>query len=103
MLFWGVIIAIYIIFVFVYVYNETMCDVEVHEGGFLNMGYTTHSNRETTPRDVWKGVIWPLILVVCFVKTVIWLLNDLACTFLLLFGFYYKRTALYEWIHRVFG
>ena len=37
-------------------------------GGFLNMGYTTHLNRKTVPKDVRMALVWPILLVFYTIK-----------------------------------
>lgn len=96
-------LVIYIIGVVGYVCGETVTNVEYHEGGFLGMGYTTNSNRETTGRDVRMGLIWPILLIIFFVKACIWLLNDLLGTLLLAIKIDYKNTRMYYWIDRTFN
>jgi hypothetical protein len=87
---------VYIIFVIVNAYNETIENVTIHEGGFLGMGYTTHTSRELTPKDIRKGSLWPFFLLVFFAKGLVFLVNEPLKLFLLFFGFSYYKTELYK-------
>jgi hypothetical protein len=86
----------YVVGVLTYVFAETMSNVEFHEGGFLNMGYTSHDNRSATPKDMWKGLIWPILLLWWFIKAVILILNLLLGLFLLVFGIKYYKSKSYK-------
>jgi hypothetical protein len=86
----------YIIGVLTYVYTATMVDFKSHEGGFLNMGYTTHDNRSATSKDMWKALIWPMLSLWWFVKVIAEILHLLLGLFLLIFGIKYKNSQLYK-------
>lgn len=86
----------YIIGILTYVFTETTTNVEFHEGGFLNMGYTSHDNRSATSKDMWKGLIWPILFLWWFIKAVTMILHFLLGLFLLIFGIKYKNSQLYK-------
>lgn len=95
------IVAIYLIFVFVEISCRTIDNVKFHDGGFLNMGYTTHSNRNPDRKDVLIAMIWPIILIIWFIKTTIWLINiDILPIPLLLFNIKYKKTKMFKLINK---
>lgn len=95
-------VVIYIVFVFVEVNCSTTINTKYHDGGFLGLGYITSGNREAEPRDVRRALIWPIIGVIFFVKSIVWILNDIVAGFLLIFNFNYKQTKLYQFIYRNF-
>lgn len=94
-------VVIYFIGICVYVSGEVIKDVKFHEGGFLNMGYTTCSHRNTTPKDVRMGLLWPILLTFWFIKTFIWILNDLLAPALLIFNYNYKKSKIYKFINKM--
>ena len=81
------VVVFYVAVVFVDVHTETMYDIKFHDGGFLNMGYTTHSNRDATPRDVRRALIWPIRGIWWFTKATIWIMADVTHGFLLIFNY----------------
>lgn len=102
--FWVIFIIFYISIVIVYTSSKTIKNVEFHDGGFLNMGYTTHENRETTPKDMRLGLIWPIIFIWWFFKSIIWILHDYFLNgILLIFGFKYNITKMYKKISNYFS
>lgn len=86
----------YVVGILTYVFSETMTNVKSHEGGFLNIGYTTHDNRNATTKDMWKGLIWPILFLWWFVKAIILILNTLMGLFLLIIGIKYNNSNLYK-------
>jgi len=93
-------IVIYIIGIIIYVTGEIITNVKFHDGGFLGMGYSTNDNRDVTPSDVRKGLLWPLMLVYFMVRVPIAVLNDLIYGFLLIFNIEYNKTRLYKVIDK---
>lgn len=86
----------YVIGVLTYVYTETITNVKSYEGGFLNIGYTTHDNKNPTTKIMWKGLIWPILLLWWFVKAVTMILHLLLGLFLLVFGIKYYESETYK-------
>ncbi len=75
----------------------TIKDVKHHDGGFLNMGYSTYNNKELTSKDTWLSLVWPIRFIFYFFKTTIWLINeDIINIALLIFGCKYKNTKIYK-------
>lgn len=94
-------IIIYFIGILIEVSISTITNVKFHEGGFLNMGYTTHDNKETTPKDVRSALLWPIKFILFIIKTPIFFLNeDIIPILLLIFGFKYKNTKIYKFIEK---
>lgn len=89
---------IYIGGILAYLDAETIGEVEFHEGGFLNFGYTTCSNREVTVKDVRLSLIWPFVLMMYVVKSSISIFNDCLGFIFLIVGFKYKNTRLHKYI-----
>lgn len=94
-------IFIYFVGICAYVSGEIIKDRKFHEGGFLNMGYTTYSHRDTTPKDVRMGLLWPILLAFWFVKASIWILNDLLAFVLLIFSYNYKESKIYKFVNKI--
>ena len=90
----------YAVGIFVYLDAETMENVEVHEGGFLGLGYTTCDHRKTTTKDSWLSLLWPILITLWFCKATIWLLHDCLGFVFLLFGFDYRNTKAYKYINK---
>ena len=94
-------IIVYIVFIFISINVDRVTDVEFHEGGFLNMGYTTNSTREPTTKDVWLAIIWPLRFIIFLTKGILWIINDDVISIIcLLVGYKYKNTSLYSYLER---
>lgn len=92
----------YLIGIGVYVSTETAEDFKYYDGGFLGLGYTTNSNRETTPKDVRLGLIWPILFIISVIKMTIWLINDILYFILLIIGYDYRKTKIYNFIDKKF-
>lgn len=88
----------YLVITSLFLSTNTITNTEYHEGGFLNMGYTSNSHREATPKDVWVALAWPLFFGLEFIRCLMQLLNDLLCYLLLMFGIKYKKTRMYKLI-----
>lgn len=86
----------YIVGILTYVYTETVTNVKFHEGGFLNIGYTTCDNKDVTSKNMWKGLIWPILALWWLVKAITMILNLLLGLFLLIFGIKYYNSQLYK-------
>jgi hypothetical protein len=89
---------IYAIGVFIVVDSETEENIKFHKGGFLGLGDFSSTHREIQPKDVRLGLIWPLFLLIFFVKGIVWTLNSSVNFIGLIFGLHYGRTALYKMI-----
>ena len=98
----GIIIIIYIIGIILVASSETIENVKFHDGGFLNLGFTTNDNREMTAHDVRKGLIWPITLIVFFITGCFYFLNEILRGFLLIFNLEYKNTKMYKTINKWF-
>lgn len=94
------VIVFYLIGILADIYCETMENVKLHDGGFLNMGYSTCDHRDATTRDVRMSLIWPLRLVWFFVKGFIMIGNDIFAGFLLVFNYRFKETKTFKKIER---
>jgi hypothetical protein len=101
-MFWIVLFGIvYLIGIYASVDCDTMENVEHHDGGFLNMGYTTSSNRDATPKDIRLALIWPLRGLWWFIRTTLWLVNEDVIHYIgLIFGFNYRDTNICRKISR---
>jgi membrane-bound metal-dependent hydrolase YbcI (DUF457 family) len=99
----GFIGLVYIVGICAYVSSETTKDTEFHEGGFLGMGYTTCSHRDTTPKDMRMGLLWPILITFWFTKIAVWMLNDLLSFVLLIFGYRYRESKIFNFIDRNCG
>jgi hypothetical protein len=97
-----IIVFVYIAGICAYVSAETIEKIEFHEGGFLGMGYTTNSNRDVTPKDMRMALLWPILLTFWFIKTTIWILNDLLSFVLLIFGYKYRESKIFKFINKKF-
>lgn len=91
----------YVVGVLTYVYTETITNIKSHEGGFLNMGYTTHDNKNATTKIMWKALLWPILFLWWFVKAITMILNLLVGLFLLIFGIKYHKSNLYKKIENL--
>ena len=89
-------IGVYLVGIGGYISIKTVDSIEFHEGGFLNMGYTTSSNRDMTTSDAWLSLLWPGILILNIVKLSVWVGNELLIFPCILVGLNYKDTALYK-------
>lgn len=94
-------IVIYFVGICAYVSGETIKDTKFHEGGFLNMGYTTCSHRDATPKDIRMSLLWPILLTFWLVKASIWILNDLLAFVLLIFNYNYKESKIHKFIDKM--
>lgn len=90
---------IYVVGVFVVVDCETEENIKFHSGGFLGLGSLSSTHREMQPKDVRLGLIWPLLLLIFFVKGIIGILNLSVNLVGLVFGLHYSRTGLYKVIN----
>ena len=94
-------LIIYVIGIFIYVSTEVKENFKFHEGGFLGLGYTTNDTREATVKDVWKGLIWPILILLYLLKATIWIINeDVIPLICLVVNFKYKRTKMYKFIEK---
>ena len=93
-------LVVYLLGIAVDIHCETMQNVKFHDGGFLNMGYTTCNHRDASPKDVRRALIWPLRLVFWFSIATFWLVHDLLKGILLIFNFRYGETKLYKKIDK---
>ncbi len=87
---------IYIVGVVIVANSETEENIKFHSGGFLGLGDFSSTHREMQPKDVWLGVIWPLLLLVFFMQGIIGILNFSVNLVGLIFGLHYSRTRLYK-------
>ena len=91
---------IYIIGIFVSCHSDTIENAKFHDGGFLNMGYTTCDHRNLTTRDVRLSLIWPLRVLICLVCVIALMAHGVLKWFFLIFNFRYGETKIYEAIDR---
>ena len=89
-------LIVYIIGVFIECNTCTIKDVEVHDGGFLNMGYSTNSNRELTTKDIRKATLWPIFVIHFFARTTLGIIHTIFANILLFFGCQYKQSNRYK-------
>lgn len=95
-------IGIYLIGVVLDVSTRTCENFKFHEGGFLNMGYDTHDNRDVTPHDIRIGLLWPIHLLIYMISGILWIINDFIKMILLTFNIRYSNTKLYKMIDKFF-
>ncbi len=95
-------IIFYIVGIITYIITFIEENVEFHDGGFLGMGYTTSDHRRMTPKDMRKGLIWPILFIIFFIKLLILLLNDIIYAIILIFGIDYSNTRIYKFIDNKF-
>jgi len=66
--------------------------------------YTTRDTRQLSPKDVWRGLLWPVDVLIIFLKSIlklmIELINESLRVGLLFIGFCYEDTRLYDLINR---
>lgn len=98
----GIGVLIYLIGVGLDVSTQACENFKFHEGGFLNMGYTTHDDRDITPHDIRFGLLWPIRLFIYFVGGVLWIMHDFIRIALLTFNIRYGNTKLYKKIDKFF-
>lgn len=101
-LLWVVLGIFYIVVIFIDLDTETTTNTKYHDGGFLNMGYTTSSNRDANTKDVWWAIIWLPRLVLFFIAILLGTINDVLVVVLLLVGFKYKETEMYYKLNKLF-
>ena len=94
-------IVFYIIMIFIDINSSTSSNYEYHDGGFMNMGYTTCKYRDPTPHDVRMAIIWPIRFLVSFIKMILSLIHDMLAYIMLLFGYDYFKTSIYEKINNL--
>jgi len=95
-------IVFYVIMIFVDIESTTSYDFKYHEGGFMNMGYSTCKHRDPTPHDVRMALIWPIRFIICVVKMILSLIHDILAYVILLFGYDYFKTVTYKKIDNLF-
>lgn len=97
-------IAVYLLVFFVSIACDTTENVEYHDGGFLNLGFTTCDYRRATTKDVWKAIFWPIRAVWFTLKGIILLTNLVLGLVLLIVGIKYNRSEIHDkiedWCHR---
>ena len=57
--------------------------------------------KDLTPYNVRMCSIWPIILLIYFLKAVIYLINEILAIFLLAIGVEYRKTMLYNRIKKL--
>ncbi len=90
------VLGIYVIGIMIDYNTSRYHNYEYHEGGFLNMGYSTHDIRDGTPKDVWWALIWPIKVVWYVVLSLLSISHDIITFLFLMFGFKYKETKLHK-------
>lgn len=93
-------IIVYAVGIFTYIDLETSMNFKWHDGGFLGLGYTTNDYRETTTKDARLSLLWPVLLVFWFIKTLLWVFNDCLGFVFLLFRLDYRNTKIYNYIDK---
>ena len=89
----GIVVALYLIGVYVYCDIETTMYIKDDDGG----GY-----RDLTPKDVRMALIWPLFVLLFIVKVPIAVVNEMVLPFILLvFGYYYRDTRMYKYLDKL--
>ena len=89
----------YIFGIATYIYTETIENVKHHDGGFLGAGYTTNDNRAVTVKDARMSLLWPILIMFCFIKALLYIFHGCFSFIPLLLGFDYKNTETYKYIN----
>ena len=95
-------IVFYAIMIFVEIDTLTSYDFRYHDGGFMNIGYSTCKHKDPTPYDVRMAVIWPIRFIVYITKMILSLIHDVLAYVMLFFGYEYFKTSIYKKIDNLF-
>lgn len=98
-----ILFVLWIVGIAIDISTETDKDIRYHKGGFLGLGYTTCSKRNTTTHDVRWAMLWPLRLIKWSTLIFIWICHDLYAVILLAFGIQYKYSKKYKKIDKWFS
>lgn len=58
-------------------------------------------NFSYTPREIRRGLIWPILILIWLIQEIILILNDFLWMFLFAFNFEYRKTRLYILIRSI--
>ena len=67
----------------------------------LGVFVTNACDDELTINSVRMSLIWPILLFIVFIKTILYLINEILMGLLLAIGFEYRRTRLYNFIEKL--
>ena len=67
----------------------------------LGVFVTNACDDELTINSVRMSLIWPILLFIVFIKTILYLINEILMVLLLAIGFEYRRTRLYNFIEKL--
>jgi hypothetical protein len=96
-------IFVYIVGMYAYIDIKTIKNIKFHKNGFINIGYSTSTHRNITPRNVKMSLLWPFLCIFWIIKGYIWILNNLFNIVLIGLGYCnYKKSKVYNFINRTF-
>lgn len=99
-------VIIYIIGVTIRMGDRTVLKSEIIRGTGMFGGPTYHSIdtcRDVEPKDAWLSLLWPLEILLFFIRGLLDILHEILVFILLLVGIQYKKTKLYKHVTTFIG